>query len=1049
MKTYKPTLLIILLTIVFYSFIFQKILVPEIALDDIGTLKEKDYYAKIFNKKDIKELKNAFKNYEKADKYYEKYDKIINKSYEFRSYSDMPIAEKDKLRYLNKADKLEKKAVKFGLKAMDIYYQSNNTIFNIYDRNFNKYSKNKQSKLNKRLISEIKADIKYFNNLSINTRQEATTLSDVERFEQYRYADQNKLQSIFCQEDLFFVYMNDKSEIKRLAEKYPYIKPEPIKKNYDINKDTNIYFSKVDTLTVLIKLNNKNKQKLVKIRSLNKQSLENQRKADSLYIIVSSLKEKAKKIKDNFIYNQYRDSINTNEALANSASLRAVKQNCQANERLCEIYGSNFQHNRPKDDSSTVYLQGEVFEKKAAQYFKEGSKIEDKAKRKNTTNKKHLQYSQANDLYLTAIQYQENAYSLYFGLDVKQQVFSNYKLKEKLIYASTWIYSDEIPEPILLKDKDGVFFRIDIGLSNTMLSVNEYSNLTPIVFDKYKNSSIKRFMLGEYETTKGASAALEKVKQKGHSKAKIVGFVNGECKSYAYAKSKMKKTPDDDNDKKEQQEISKIENGEVLEYHSTWTYSNSNRTAKKLKHKKGVIFKIDIGNSKKKLSANSYSNLCPITYHKYKNTTTKKYMLGEYRTSEAADLALKKAKQKGHKKAYIIGFVNGTQTTYAQAKVKIKKDEEYKNQKKKELAKINKKPKVQSTEPSLKYESTWTYSKINQTPTRYNSLSGVVFRIDVGYRNDMLQANKYKNLTPITYDKFKNSSKKRFMLGEYRTTEAADLALTKVKQKGHSKAFIVGFIDGKRITYEKAKAKIFRSEEYYNQKRIELGGINGEKIAGSDNNNNNTDVQVTNTGDYAKAKDITKTKYLIYVVRLGCFSTQKTSAELKNISNLYKNKTKNNLFCYFVGPYYRFQQAQDKVGEIKNLGFSDAFVEAYNNGTEINIAKAKKIEKNVNSNSNTSSNSNNNVVFKIQIGAYAISLSNNEINSKYGKIKQKYSINSQIVGSLNLYTVGSYSTLSEAKVIHADIKKMGYPKCFIIAFRGNEKISIKEALKNE
>lgn len=315
----------------------------------------------------------------------------------------------------------------------------------------------------------------------------------------------------------------------------------------------------------------------------------------------------------------------------------------------------------------------------------------------------------------------------------------------------------------------------------------------------------------------------------------------------------------------------------------------------------------------------------------------------------------------------------------------------------------------------------WSYSYANPNPQRTTTASGTIYRVQVGATKYLLPVNELREYEPIYYETMNGTDVKRFMVGNYADISYAEQVLGKLKAKGYTDAYIVTYKNGKR-----AGAAYTGSQNYV--------GTNNNQ-----GNNNSNNIQ------YVNATNISSTKYLVYVIRLGTFATKKTSADLKNLSKIYYKNLNDGRIQYFVGPYYSYADATNTLPSIKQKGFNDAFVESYNNGVEMNISSAKELEAKIKGNQTVEANSD--VVFRIQLGAYSDYLSNDEIESKFGNIKSTFGIFTHTSNGLVVYSTGTATSYSDAKQLRQNIASKGYSDCYIISFKNGKKVPLSSVIK--
>jgi hypothetical protein len=359
---------------------------------------------------------------------------------------------------------------------------------------------------------------------------------------------------------------------------------------------------------------------------------------------------------------------------------------------------------------------------------------------------------------------------------------------------------------------------------------------------------------------------------------------------------------------------------------------------------------------------------------------------------------------------------------------------------------VTKPTKEENISNKLSWEvlATYTYSKDRPKPVTYSNKKGVVFLIQLGIYKGLLAPEKFENIQPIVFDKFVKNPYRRYMVGEYRTSEAADRALEKVKAFGYTDSYIISVIDGLRKSYSYGTSKINTADEHYSfLKRIELAKINGETI-----NNQSSDVSndVPKTGYVAENK-IQKSSGLVYLVQLGMYLKPVTYKELADLSPVYTDNIPNKGTRYMLGIFNTIGKAREESQKATNKGIKDAFVIAYNNGEHISLDKAIKLEKQqkgyVNDNHVISSS---NILFMVQVGAYHDALDNAEV-SQLQKSFSPRNIDKQVSGGMNIYTIGRFVTYKDAEFLKKKLIDDGHNDVFVIAFDGTEKISVGEAIK--
>lgn len=366
--------------------------------------------------------------------------------------------------------------------------------------------------------------------------------------------------------------------------------------------------------------------------------------------------------------------------------------------------------------------------------------------------------------------------------------------------------------------------------------------------------------------------------------------------------------------------------------------------------------------------------------------------------------------------------------------------------------------KKENTSSSLSWEllAKYSYSEAKPKPVKYKNKKGVVFMVQVGIFKGLLPPAKFGNVQPIIFDKFVKNPFRRYMVGEYKTYEAAELALSKVKSLGYSDAYILALIDGERNKANIGKSIINRNDaDYARIKNTEIARIKGEKYIANNSSNNNSNNNSSNNqqSNYSSSGNVKNTQGLVYFVQLGMFSNPDAMDKFKNLQPLFTEKISGRGTRYLYGNFGTLAMARRENQTLKNKGFNDSYVTAYYNGEHISLDRAKNLEKQhgTGSSSNNTANvkqSSGSISFMVQVGAYTNKLDASELN----KLKNNYSprsVSHKYSGGKNLYTVGNYKTYKEAKYLQKKLVEEGHNGVFVIALEGNNKIPVGEAIKKQ
>ncbi len=383
---------------------------------------------------------------------------------------------------------------------------------------------------------------------------------------------------------------------------------------------------------------------------------------------------------------------------------------------------------------------------------------------------------------------------------------------------------------------------------------------------------------------------------------------------------------------------------------------------------------------------------------------------------------------------------------------------------------------------SWKQTGSYTYSVIKPKPQKLIHKKGIVFKVQIGILKKLLKPENFKGLMPVAYDVFKNNPFKRFLLGEYRTAEAANYALAKTKKTKYKDAFIVAYVDGKRKSFNYAKSKLKKDDKYKKLIKIEKAIVDNKNIKPIKDTkiiSKKVYVSTKNKG-LIKKQSINKSKGLVYCIQLGMFSKAKSYADFKNYNPVYTEILKGRGTKYMVGAYGSYNAAKTDQNKVVKSGLKGAYIVCYYNGKSIKISEAKNIEKKRGKTKDVVISSakkkdtivkvvkkknpvvkvvkkkthlvkvvkkEEKLIYKIQIAAYKKKLSVAE-QKKYLKISSKRNINIMRYNGLHIYSLGSFSSYKNAKKFQSVLKKEG-TNGYLVAFYKHKKIDIKKAITLE
>ncbi len=358
---------------------------------------------------------------------------------------------------------------------------------------------------------------------------------------------------------------------------------------------------------------------------------------------------------------------------------------------------------------------------------------------------------------------------------------------------------------------------------------------------------------------------------------------------------------------------------------------------------------------------------------------------------------------------------------------------------------------AKSSNLTWNFQSRNVYSKAKPKAVRYKDKQGIIFTVQPGIFKGILPPSKFGRVQPIIFDKFEDNPYRRFMVGEYRTTEAVELALKKVKRLGYTDSYIVALENGIRKSYSKAKLRVNKnSAQYKKWKQAELARLNVKKPV-------YTKTYAGNTGSdkyFTDTDDVTKTRGLIYFVQLGMFSkTISPKEQFPGLEPILYEKIAGKGRRYMLGTFGLYSIAKQEAAKMKSRGYNSAFVTAYNNGNHISLDRARKIEKEQYADMQKPYNSSKgksvqqgNIKFAVQVGAYSRKMSSAQVSNLKRSFGSR-AINRKLMGGKHVYYIGNYDNYKSAKFLKKKLKNEGHSGVFVIAFRNNTKIPLSQVRK--
>ncbi len=347
------------------------------------------------------------------------------------------------------------------------------------------------------------------------------------------------------------------------------------------------------------------------------------------------------------------------------------------------------------------------------------------------------------------------------------------------------------------------------------------------------------------------------------------------------------------------------------------------------------------------------------------------------------------------------------------------------------------------------FPRTYNYSVLKQSQVDVFSLtSDFLYRIQVGAFKrfpSVTLAKKYK----LSSKKLKYKDLNVYYIGDFKTFEAINYALDEVRAHGYKDAFIICYVNGKLCSPAQAQNSVRKNKalytKYLDAAKYELLGLKSGKSY--------YDIYAKPVVKEKKAPVVNKVKSniegqrgLAFYVQLGSFSKPVVPASLKAYMPLLVVKKKAGLYGIVKGPYNDYSGAQKYQKTIKAKGQKDAYIVAYKDGTHIELHKAINMQKKVVKEPAVVNNTS--VAYRLQVAAYKGAIPS-DLQKKLDVIAKTKPVEKfKQKSGVTIYTVGYFTNYKSASLAKNELKKYQINDSFVVAFRGNEKISLAEAKKN-
>jgi hypothetical protein len=327
------------------------------------------------------------------------------------------------------------------------------------------------------------------------------------------------------------------------------------------------------------------------------------------------------------------------------------------------------------------------------------------------------------------------------------------------------------------------------------------------------------------------------------------------------------------------------------------------------------------------------------------------------------------------------------------------------------------------------------YSETRPIPVDVELPEGVILKVQIGAFRNPIKQETFRGFAPIVGERTE-SGLTRYTAGLFKDFESVNIAKDGIRAKGYKDAFVVAYLNGKRISIGEAR-------------RIIAGEISEQDVASQatpapqqiPQEDVSVDVQTVQSSfidvsvNDVVVSDVKVRGELYFTVQVGVYSANISPKTVLNLSPLNQERIPNNLVRYSSGVYGNLAQAIVARNNIVQNGISDAFVTAYYQGERITISRAKQLAVEGSSSTNTVNSepveiANPNVssnqegkTYVVTIGPYTGSIPVEQARIILGL--GSYGVTVEKNNNATLYKIGSFANQNEANDLRNDLVSKG------------------------
>ncbi|HQV99314.1 MAG TPA: hypothetical protein PLZ91_03230 [Bacteroidia bacterium] len=393
----------------------------------------------------------------------------------------------------------------------------------------------------------------------------------------------------------------------------------------------------------------------------------------------------------------------------------------------------------------------------------------------------------------------------------------------------------------------------------------------------------------------------------------------------------------------------------------------------------------------------------------------------------------------------------------------------------------------QFAKQSFSIASAPVYNKENPIPMNPPIPDGLVFKVQIGAFRKEIPAEKFEGVQPITAETTRPSWV-RYCVGLFQTFEPAVVVKKEMQQRGFKDAFVVAYLNGKRIGLDEAfvmigKGKSSPDKTYVQNSQTEMAllranNIRPENIASIRNNVMDEDEKSFYGENAANVKK--SLAAIEYSVQVGVYKTQITPKGLQTLTPLFTEKIRSNLYRFTTDHYMSYASADSMKKVARREGVKDAFIVVYRNGVQSALSSVPIAERTKQSSSITNTvastsvpsktststkpslsnvedarspqnfpsavTSGGKIIYRVQIGAFKNNIPFTAVVT-FLNIADKGITQLTDDRGLHIFYAGTLDNFSSASALREEIVSKGVTDAFVVALQDGKRVTLTEEMK--